>query len=97
MKELSDSVIARDPNQPEFHQAVEEGLESLVPVIEAHPEYLPVVRAVVEAERIVQFRVPWYGDDGNFHVNRGSESSSTAPLDPTRADSDSIPVLTSRY
>ena len=43
MKKVYDSVIARDPNQPEFHQAVEEVLESLVPVIHAHPEYLPVV------------------------------------------------------
>ena len=58
MKEVYDSVIARDPNQPEFHQAVEEVLDSLSPVIKAHPEYLPVVRSVVEAERIIQFRVP---------------------------------------
>ena len=42
MKEVYDSVIARDPNQPEFHQAVEEVLDSLSPVIKAHPEYLPV-------------------------------------------------------
>ena len=82
MKELYDSVIARDPNQPEFHQAVEEVLESLVPVIEAHPEYLPVVRAVVEAERIVQFRVPWYGDDGNFHVNRGFRIQFNSAIGP---------------
>ena len=55
MKKVYDSVIARDPNQPEFHQAVEEVLESLVPVIQAHPEYLPVVESMVEAERIIQF------------------------------------------
>ena len=71
MKEVYDSVIARDPNQPEFHQAVEEVLDSLVPVSAAHPEYLPVVRAVVEAERIIQFRVPWNDDDGIFNVNIG--------------------------
>ena len=71
MKAVYDSVIARDPNQPEFHQAVEEVLDSLVPVIQANPEYLTVVEAIVEAERIIQFRVPWYDDDGNFHVNRG--------------------------
>ena len=50
MKKVYDSVIARDPNQPEFHQAVEEVLESLVPVIKQHPEYLPVVESMVEAE-----------------------------------------------
>ncbi|HIN03584.1 MAG TPA: NADP-specific glutamate dehydrogenase, partial [Candidatus Poseidoniales archaeon] len=68
---MYDSVVARDPNQPEFHQAVEEVLDSLGPVIEAHPEYLPVVKAMVEAERIIQFRVAWYDDDGNLQVNRG--------------------------
>ena len=71
MKTVYDSVVARDPNQPEFHQAVEEVLDSLGPVIEAHPEYLPVVKAMVEAERIIQFRVAWYDDDGNLQVNRG--------------------------
>jgi len=49
MKTVYDSVIARDPNQPEFHQAVEEVLDSLVPVIKANPEYLTVVEAIVEA------------------------------------------------
>ena len=67
MKEVYNSVIARDPNQPEFHQAVEEVLDSLGPVIEAHPEYLPVVRSMVEAERIIQFRVPWYDDEVHLH------------------------------
>ena len=43
MKTIYDSVIARDPDQPEFHQAVEEVLDSLSPVIKEHPEFLPVV------------------------------------------------------
>ena len=46
MKTVYDSVIARDPNQPEFHQAVEEVLDSLVPVIKANPEFLTVVEAI---------------------------------------------------
>ena len=71
IKSVYESVIARDPNQPEFHQAVEEVLESLSPVIKEYPEYMPVVRAMVEAERIIQFRVPWYDDSGNLQVNRG--------------------------
>lgn len=82
MKEVYDSVIARDPEQPEFHQAVEEVLESLAPVIKAHPEYLPVVGAVVEAERIIQFRVPWYDDNGNFHVNRGFRIQFNSAIGP---------------
>ncbi len=71
MKEVYDSVQTRDPDQPEFHQAVEEVLESLGPVIEKQPEYIPVVKAIVEPERIIQFRVPWYDDSGDLQVNRG--------------------------
>ena len=82
MKEVYDSVIARDPNQPEFHQAVEEVLESLGPVIEAHPEYLPVVNSMVEAERIIQFRVPWYNDNGNLEVNRGFRIQMNSAIGP---------------
>ena len=82
MKEVYDSVIARDPNQPEFHQAVEEVLDSLGPVIQAHPEYLSVVRSIVEAERIIQFRVPWWDDDGNLHVNRGFRIQMNSAIGP---------------
>ena len=82
MKEVYDSVIARDPNQPEFHQAVEEVLESLGPVIQQHPEYLPVVRSVVEAERIIQFRVPWYDDNGELQVNRGFRIQMNSAIGP---------------
>jgi glutamate dehydrogenase (NADP+) len=64
-------VVARDPDQPEFHQAVKEVLESLEPVLEAHPEYISVVERVVEPERLIHFRVPWVDDDGATQVNRG--------------------------
>lgn len=64
-------VVARDPNQPEFHQAVKEVLESLEPVLEANPEYISVVERVVEPERLLHFRVPWVDDSGNVQVNRG--------------------------
>ena len=63
----------RDPNQPEFLQAVEEVLESLEPVMEAHPEFVEakILERVIEPERLFQFRVPWMDDQGNVHVNRG--------------------------
>ncbi len=64
-------VVARDPDQPEFHQAVKEVLESLEPVLEANPEYISVVERVVEPERLIHFRVPWTDDAGEVHVNRG--------------------------
>ena len=71
LKEIYDKVVARDPDQPEFHQAVEEVHDCLGPAIEAHPEYIPIAEAVCEPERVIQFRVPWYDDSGNLHVNRG--------------------------
>jgi|TARA_B100001250_G_scaffold270102_2_gene233110 glutamate dehydrogenase (NADP+) len=82
MKTIYDSVIARDPDQPEFHQAVEEVLDSLGPVIDAHPEFLPVVESMVEAERIIQFRVPWYDDSGNLQVNRGFRIQMNSAIGP---------------
>ena len=82
MKTIYDGVIARDPNQPEFHQAVEEVLDCLGPVIDAHPEFLPVVESMVEAERIIQFRVPWYDDSGNLQVNRGFRIQMNSAIGP---------------
>ena len=64
--ELFERVQKRNPGEPEFHQAVKEVLESLEPVIEAHPEYIEsgVVDSIVEPERIIKFRVPWVDDNG---------------------------------
>ena len=70
-KEIYESVVARDPNQPEFHQAVWEVLESLEPILEANPEYCSIVERIVEPERLIHFRVPWVDDSGNVQVNRG--------------------------
>ena len=64
-------VVARDPEQPEFHQAVKEVLESLEPVLEENPEYISIVERVVEPERLIHFRVPWVDDEGVTQVNRG--------------------------
>ena len=82
MKEVYDSVQTRDPDQPEFHQAVEEVLESLGPVIEKQPKYIPVVKAIVEPERIIQFRVPWYDDSGDLQVNRGFRIQMNGAIGP---------------
>ena len=82
MKIIYDEVLLRDPNQPEFHQAVEEVLTSLSPVIQKHPGYLPAVRAMIEAERIIQFRVPWYDDKGNLQVNRGFRIQMNGAIGP---------------
>ena len=82
IKTVYETVIARDPNQPEFHQAVEEVLESLGPVISENPEYMEVVQSMVEAERVIQFRVPWYDDEGSLQVNRGYRVQFNSAIGP---------------
>tara|TARA_Y100000748_G_scaffold49840_1_gene38358 strand:- start:1476 stop:2834 length:1359 start_codon:yes stop_codon:yes gene_type:complete len=82
IKTVYETVIARDPNQPEFHQAVEEVLESLGPVISENPEYMDVVQSMVEAERVIQFRVPWYDDAGSLQVNRGYRVQFNSAIGP---------------
>ena len=74
---LIQDVIAKtkekDPAQPEFHQAVEEVLNTLEPTVEKHPEIVQakIYERVVEPDRVIMFRVPWVDDDGDVHVNRG--------------------------
>lgn len=71
--EVLDRVKQRDPNELQFHQAVEEVLSSLQPVIEKHPELVKasVLYRIVEPDRGVTFRVPWVTDSGEVMVNRG--------------------------
>ena len=66
-------VIARDPDQPEFQQAVREVLTTLDPVIKEHPEIEEhaILERIVEPDRVIMFRVPWTDDQGRVHVNRG--------------------------
>ena len=71
INELYENVKSRDPDQPEFHQAVLEVLESLEPVLERYPEYTSIIERVVEPDRLIHFRVPWVDDSGEVHVNRG--------------------------
>jgi len=73
LQELMDTVVKRNANEPEFHQAVREVLESLEPVLERHPEYIEkgVMARLVEPDRIIKFRVPWVDDKGVVQVNRG--------------------------
>ncbi len=82
MQEIYDKVVSRDPNQLEFHQAVEEVLESLGPVIDEHPEYIPVAEAICEPERVIQFRVSWQDDQGNQQVNRGYRIQMNSAIGP---------------
>ncbi|MGM0483273.1 MAG: NADP-specific glutamate dehydrogenase [Candidatus Krumholzibacteriota bacterium] len=79
-----EKIKARDPNQPEFHQAVHEVADSLMPFIEANPKYKEarILERIAEPERAIIFRVPWTDDDGNVHVNRGFRVEMNSAIGP---------------
>ncbi|MEZ3420940.1 MAG: NADP-specific glutamate dehydrogenase [Eubacterium sp.] len=81
---LMERVIKRNPNEPEFHQAVFEVLETLVGVAEAHPEYIErgIFESIVEPERIIKFRVPWVDDSGKVQINRGYRIQFNSAIGP---------------
>ena len=78
------AVKARDPGQPEFHQAVSEVVRSLEPVVERHPHYRTerVLERLVEPERVVSFRVAWVDDGGEIRVNRGYRVEMSSAIGP---------------
>ena len=84
LNDLMARVIARDPNEPEFHQAVREVLTSLAPVCNKHPELISegVMDSLVEPERTIKFRVPWEDDQGNVHINRGYRVQFNSAIGP---------------
>ena len=73
IKDVIAKVKQTDPNQPEFHQAVEEVMETLEPTVKKHPEFVKanIYERIVEPDRAMQFRVPWVDDKGKVVVNRG--------------------------
>jgi glutamate dehydrogenase (NADP+) len=77
-------VRAKDPNQPEFLQAVQEVVGSLVPVVEKHPEFrkAKILERICEPERTILFRIPWLDDNGDVHVNRGYRVEFNSAIGP---------------
>ncbi len=84
MAAFMDRVVARNPGEPEFHQAVREVAESVMPVVETTPAYRQekILERLVEPERIISFRVPWMDDRGEIHVNRGFRIEMNSALGP---------------
>uniref|UniRef100_A0A7S3G024 Glutamate dehydrogenase n=1 Tax=Palpitomonas bilix TaxID=652834 RepID=A0A7S3G024_9EUKA len=80
--EIFEAVKARDPHQPEFLQAVREVFDSLKPVVEKEPKYLPILERICEPERAIQFRVPWVDDNGVEQVNRGFRVQFNSAIGP---------------
>ena len=77
-------VKAKNPAEPEFHQAVQEVLDSLTIVLEQHPEYRheKILERIIEPERVIMFRVPWRDDHGHLHVNRGFRIQMNSAIGP---------------
>src|SRR5512135_2041726 len=84
INEVMALVKAKNPAEPEFHQAVQEVLDSLRLVLERHPEYISakIVERIVEPERLLMFRVPWFDDQGNVQVNRGFRIEFSSAIGP---------------
>ena len=77
-------VIAKNPGEEVFHQAVREVVESLLPFIEANPKYkeAKILERMCEPERVIIFRVPWIDDKGEFQINRGFRVQMNSAIGP---------------
>lgn len=84
VNELMEQVKAKNPAEPEFHQAVHEVAESLVLVLEKHPEYRSnkILERIIEPERVIMFRVPWVDDQGEVQLNRGFRIEMNSAIGP---------------
>ena len=82
--DIMEAIKARDPGEREFHQAVYEVLESVKPVLDRHPEYrrMKILERITEPERVIMFRVPWFDDQGEIHVNRGFRIQMNSAIGP---------------
>ena len=84
IEEVLTTVKAKNPAEPEFHQAVQEVLDSLRLALERHPEYrsAKILERITEPERVVMFRVPWFDDRGEIQVNRGFRIEMNSAIGP---------------
>jgi glutamate dehydrogenase (NADP+) len=84
LEPIYQQVLARNPGEVEFHQAVREVFESLGPVVAKHPEYreAAIIERLCEPERQIIFRVPWTDDAGQVHINRGFRVQFNSALGP---------------
>jgi len=84
MQEFLNDIKAKNPNQPEFMQAVEEVVETIWDVYESNPKYVEtkVLERLIEPERVIMFRVPWVKDDGEVQVNRGYRVQFNSAIGP---------------
>ncbi len=84
VEKFMEQLVAKNPGEKEFHQAVHEVVESLVPVLERNPRYLEhkILERITEPERVILFRVPWMDDRGEIHVNKGFRVEFNSAIGP---------------
>ena len=84
VKEFMENVAAKNPAEPEFHQAVQEVVESLWPIVEQNPRYKAanILGRIIEPERVILFRVPWVDDSGNVQVQKGYRIEMNSAIGP---------------
>jgi glutamate dehydrogenase (NADP+) len=84
MENIVSSIVQRDPQEKEFHQAVHEVVQTVRPVLERNPEFRrqAVLERITEPERVIMFRVPWVDDQGQVHVNRGFRVEMNSAIGP---------------
>jgi len=82
--EFMEAIVAKNPGEVEFHQAVREVADSVMPVVESEPAYQEagILERLVEPERVIMFRVPWVDDRGEVHVNRGFRVEMNSAIGP---------------
>ena len=96
VKDFMAKVIAKNQAEPEFHQAVEEVVESLVPFIEENPKYkdAKILERLVEPERVILFRIPWLDDSGEIQVNKGFRIEMNSAIGPYKGGLRFHPTVT---
>jgi glutamate dehydrogenase/leucine dehydrogenase len=84
LNDFMTKIIAKNPGEVEFHQAVQEVAESLMPFIEENPKYkhAKILERIAEPERTITFRVPWIDDKGNLQINRGFRIEMNSAIGP---------------
>ena len=96
VKEFMAQVIAKNPAEPEFHQAVQEVVETIIPFIEENPKYkaAKILERAVEPERVILFRVPWLDDKGEVQVNKGYRIEMNSAIGPYKGGLRFHPTVT---
>ena len=84
VSEFMGALVAKNPGESEFHQAVREVLEAVAPTLEAYPHFLDakIMERMVEPERVIIFRVPWMDDEGEVRINRGFRVQMNSAIGP---------------